>query len=112
MPKDSFAAASVLEAGPDWMQRFRALTDRLDTKVLSESPDLPAWLRTREDYGIWARNNRWILHTALSRADADVTLIVLWDGKGGDGPGGTQDMLELAQARGVRVVRLDATELS
>lgn len=112
MPKERFAAASVLDAGPDWMQRFRALLDRLDTKILSESAELPGWLRTREDYGIWARNNRWILHTALSRADADVTLIVLWDGKGGDGPGGTQDMLELAQARGVRVVRLDATGLA
>ncbi len=110
--KDRFAAASVLDAGPDWMQRFRALTDRLDTKILSQSSELPAWLRTREDYGIWARNNRWILHTALSRADADVTLVVLWDGKGGDGPGGTRDMLELAQARGVRVVRLDASGLS
>jgi hypothetical protein len=40
-----------------------------------------------------------------------VTLIVLWDGKGGDGPGGTADMVRLAESRGVRVVRLDATRL-
>ena len=38
-----------------------------------------------------------------------MTLPVLWDGKGGDGPGGTQDMLALAGSRGVRVVRIDAS---
>jgi hypothetical protein len=105
--------ASVTDAGPDWVERYRALWQKLDVKVLAQTEDLPDWLAVRDDYSIWQRNNRWILHSATSRAGADthVTLIVLWDGKGGDGPGGTQDMVGLGKNRGVRFVRLDATEL-
>ena len=112
LPKDDFAAESVIDAGPEWMERFRKLCERLDVKVLSERNELPSWLAARVDYSIWQRNNRWTLHTALSRTDADVTLIVLWDGRGGDGPGGTQDMVELAESRGVKVVSLDASKLA
>ena len=54
---------------------------------------------------------RQILHTALSLTDADIALIVLWDGKGGDGPGGTENMVKLAKSRGVKTVRLPASEL-
>jgi hypothetical protein len=111
LPRDQFAVASVQSAGPDWMERFRALCDTLDVKVLAQSAELPDWLSGHADYSIWERNNRWLLHSALSRADADVTLIVLWDGRGGDGPGGTHDMVKLAEGRGVRTVRLDATAL-
>jgi Tetratricopeptide Repeats-Sensor len=112
LPKDPFAVASVQDAGPDWMERYRALCAQLDPTVLATDERMPRWLALREDeYGIWQRNNLWMLHNALSRADADVTLIVLWDGKGGDGPGGTADMVRLAESRGLRVVRLDATRL-
>ncbi len=107
IPRDSFAAASVNDAGAQWTERFRGLCGRGAVKVLSDGTELPAWLRARGDYDIWQRNTRWILHTALSRVDTDVTLIVLWDGGGGDGPGGTADMVELARRRGVKVVRLD-----
>ena len=36
-----------------------------------------------------------------------MTLIALWDGKSGDGPGGTADMLQVARSRGARTVVLD-----
>ncbi|MGY1670309.1 tetratricopeptide repeat-containing protein [Geodermatophilus sp. SYSU D00710] len=111
IPRDSFAAASVNDAGAQWTERFRRLCNRGAVKVLSDSAELPGWLRVRGDYSIWQRNTRWILHTALSRADTDVTLIVLWDGGGGDGPGGTADMVELARHRGVKVVRLGTARL-
>jgi hypothetical protein len=106
LPRDQFAVESVQDAGPDWMERYRNLCETLDVKVLAASKELPRWLAARDGYTIWERNNRWLLHTALSRSDTDITLIVLWDGKGGDGPGGTHDMVELAEARGVRIVRL------
>jgi len=35
-----------------------------------------------------------------------MTLFALWDGKAGDGPGGTQDMVNQANDRGARVVRI------
>jgi len=41
-----------------------------------------------------------------------VTLMLVWDGQPGDGPGGTADMAALAQARGVKVVpAIDPTKL-
>jgi Tetratricopeptide Repeats-Sensor len=112
IPRDDYAAASVADAGPEWVERYRRLLERLEVKLLSQDVDLPDWLRQRQDYSIWQRNNRWTLHTALSRSDTDVSLIVLWDGKGGDGPGGTEDMVELAKSRGVRVVTLAAARLT
>jgi hypothetical protein len=112
LPRDDFAAESVQDAGPDWMERYRTLCERLEIKVLAQSKELPAWLAARKGYSIWERNNRWMLHNALSRADTDVTLLVLWDGKGGDGAGGTRDMVKLAESRGVRVVTLDALRLT
>jgi hypothetical protein len=72
---------------------------------------LPEWLAERHDYTVWQRSNLWILHTGLSMDNADVTLIVLWNGEGGDGPGGTQDMVDIARRRGVKVVVLDAKRL-
>jgi hypothetical protein len=111
LPKEQFAAASVVDGGPDWVQRFQTLCERLDIQVLADGEQLPAWLATRDGYSIWSRNNRWILHSALARGDTDITLIVLWDGQGEDGPGGTRDMVQLARSRGVGVVRLDAAQL-
>jgi hypothetical protein len=112
MPANDFAAASVADAGPDWLERYRALTQHLELKILPPGDkELPRWLASRQDYSIWQRNNRWTLHTALSRTGVDVSLIVLWDGKGGDGPGGTEDMVRLANTRGVSTVHLPASEL-
>ena len=111
MPEQDFAARSVADAGPGWMERFRKLCDALPSRVLSVDGELPEWLADRPDYTIWQRSNLWILHTALAMEHADVTLIVLWDGQGGDGPGGTEDMVDIARRRGVKVVHLDAREL-
>ena len=111
LPPGPFVAASVADAGPDWVERFHKLRSRVKTFVLTDRAVLPNWLARRPDYTVWDRNNRWLLHMALSRMDADVTLIVLWDGRGGDGPGGTEDMVRLARARGVKVVHLDTARL-
>jgi hypothetical protein len=40
-----------------------------------------------------------------------MTLIALWDGEAGDGPGGTEDMVNLAKERGARVVHLNTKEI-
>lgn len=112
MPEQAFAARSVADAGSEWMERFRRLRDRVPPRVLSHSEEVPEWLAGRADFNVWHRSNLWILHTALCRQGADVTLIVLWDGKGGDGPGGTEDMVEIALRRGLKVVHLDAGKLA
>ncbi len=40
-----------------------------------------------------------------------MTLVALWDGKGGDGEGGTEHMVKQAKARGAKVVRINIKEL-
>jgi len=40
------------------------------------------------------RCNRWILYSALSQGLSRASFITLWNGEPGDGPGGTQNMVE------------------
>jgi hypothetical protein len=47
----------------------------------------------------------------LAYGAKNVTLIALWNGKTGDGPGGTKDMVEQARARGAKVIVLDTNAL-
>ena len=99
--------------GPQWVERFNQLVDNHpETRVLSEAEELPNWLVEREDsYGIWQRNSLWLLHNALAEQGQAVTLIALWNGETGDGPGGTADLVEQAGRRGAKVVILRTKEL-
>lgn len=114
-PRDGYVKASVADAGPGWIDRFDRLLAALPSRVLSEDEDLPRWLRgaSRGDYSVWQRSNLWMLANALESAPdaAHLTLIALWDGEEGDGPGGTGHMVEVARERGARTVVLDAKEL-
>jgi hypothetical protein len=60
---------------------------------------MPGWLRHRANYSLWQRNNLWVLNEALSAGGRNVTLIALWNGQHGDGPGGTSDMISRADDR-------------
>ena len=68
---------------------------------MSESKDLPRWMRGRDDYDAWQRTNLWLLEEALTTGSRVQTLIALWDGESGDGPGGTKHLVELAGQRGL-----------
>jgi hypothetical protein len=110
LPAEQFSARSVQPAGADWTARFNCLLARLPTRVLAETADLPAWVRTG-GYDIWQRNNLWILFNALSAGAPRLTLIALWDTNAGDGPGGTGDLVAQVEGRGHTVVRLPAERL-
>jgi hypothetical protein len=80
--------------------------------VLCDTKDLPRWLQDKSDYNIWQRNNLWNLHNALAAAGGEnVTLIALWNGATGDGPGGTADMVDKAQERGAKTIILDTRKI-
>jgi hypothetical protein len=111
LPRDQFVAASVAPAGPAWVERFARLYERLPRRVLADGKELPRWLREKPDYGIWQRNNLWTLHNGLALGRDKVTLIALWDGGAGDGPGGTQDMVTKAEQRGAKTVILNTKKL-
>lgn len=112
VPPGPYIQESVASAGPDWVRRFHGIQARLPSApILSDTTELPEWLRERRDYSIWQRNNLWMLNEALAEAPENVTLIALWNGKAGDGPGGTADMIDIARASGARVRILDTNAL-
>jgi hypothetical protein len=111
LPQNAFAARSVQRGGPVWVERFNLLCEKVKPRVLSEIEALPNWLQDKKDYTIWQRNNLWMLFNALALYARNLTLIALWDGDSGDGPGGTSDLVDQVTARGHKVVILDAKRL-
>tara|TARA_R110002020_G_scaffold259768_2_gene473697 strand:+ start:29040 stop:31028 length:1989 start_codon:yes stop_codon:yes gene_type:complete len=107
LPREKFIVASVQFAGPQWVERFNKLYNLLPAQVLSETKELPQWLKAQENYTIWERNNRWILNSALSQGDYNLTFLALWNRKDGDGPGGTNHMIEEVQKRGAKCIIID-----
>jgi hypothetical protein len=113
-PRDAYVTKSVQDSGGDWVQRFDKLLDARSkagaVRYLEDRLELPAWIN-KQDYDVWQRNNRWIVHTGVASPAAHAVLIALWDGESGDGPGGTKDLVEAIQKRGGRVEKLDAKKL-
>ena len=128
IPPKEYVTTSVQKAGPAWVDRFWKLynerTAQKQSRVLSDATDvvdareyLPSWLRRKPDYGIWQRNNLWMLFNALEEGcdpkadDPNLTLIALWDGAKGDGPGGTGDLVEKVEGLGARAEVITTKEL-
>ncbi len=103
LPQNEYAVASVSSAGSEWTRKFYGLLKSIPSRVLQPSKDLPKWLAHRTGYSVWQRNNLWMLHNALANGSSRVTLIALWNGQAGDGPGGTADMVDQIQKRGGEV---------
>jgi len=109
--RERFSAESVQHGGPDWVERFNRLCDRVPPRELGgDTTLLPPWLRGRSNYNVWQRNNLWMLFNALA-LDLPLTLIALWDQGLADGPGGTADLVAQVQMRGQKVERLPAERL-
>jgi hypothetical protein len=111
IPRDEYVKASVAPSGPNWISRFNHQQETAACRTYQQSGALPVWLQDRKDYGVWQRSNAWMLHNALVLGGTNTTLIALWDGKGGDGPGGTQHMVESSGERGARTIILDTNKL-
>ena len=106
LPEDLYEERSVGSAGPEWTRKFYDLVKTNPVRILQPSEDMPEWLAHRADYTVWQRCNLWMLHNALAHGSRQVTLIALWNGQAGDGPGGTAHMVEEIDRRGGEVVRL------
>jgi hypothetical protein len=101
LPAEEFIAKSVAPAGVDWVRRFEALVERLgvgNVFVMGEADGLAEG----PTENVWQRANFWMVEEAVALAP-ERTLIALWDGKGGDGPGGTEHLVTAAPGYGVRV---------
>jgi len=101
LPEAEFIRKSVEPASADWVARFHALA------AVSKPHVMPA--TSKEN--LWARNNLWMIESALALKPEEFVLLALWDGETGDGPGGTEDMVTTARQRGARFIHLDTRKL-
>jgi hypothetical protein len=94
--EEEFLAESVTFADPDhrWEDSFEQVKDNKATTMLVMPQELgPA----PADVSVHDRCNRWILYSALSMGLRKTYFVTLWNGEAGDGPGGTQHMVELVR---------------
>ena len=109
MSREEFIERSLQESGGNWVERFRKLFDGLEPEVVGGEAD--RWVtRAGENYP-FQRCSMWLATRAFAWPDAEVSVIALWDGKTGDGAGGTADTIEQAKSRGAKIVHLDTREL-
>lgn len=92
--EEEFLAESVTFADPDrrWQDSFEQVRNNKATTTLVMPEELgpaPAGVSVHD------RCNRWILYSALSMGLRKTFFVALWNGEPGDGPGGTQHMVEL-----------------
>jgi len=108
LAEDRFIADSVARGGAPWLARYAALRAALDLPPLA----MPAHLGRAVDDAVdpYRRCNHWLLDTARAYGIDKLHLIALWDGKRGEGDGGTADMIEDARCwtRQITVVRLQS----
>ena len=59
----------------------------------------------------YERCNLWLLYTTLAWGVARARFVCLWNGGGGDGPGGTEHMYKEVEKRTGQVTWLDTRKL-
>lgn len=108
LPPSEFEAESVAPGGRAWLERFHALLERVgpDRVQVMKSGD---GLLEGDTTNTWQRANLWMIEEARSIA-AEQALLALWNGKAGDGPGGTEHFLEVAGRVGIRILPVIAMQ--
>jgi hypothetical protein len=106
LPFEPDAVKSVDFAGGNWHARFEAACAASSLHVM---PDERGSLVPGDDP--YEQNNLWMLEAASRFGAGKVDFICLWDGKGGDGPGGTQHLIQEVSRRHGRTHWIDTTRL-
>jgi hypothetical protein len=102
----TFLANSVEFANADWHKRYLVAKSRATLHVIPDDlGPLPAGENPYE------RNNRWMLESAARFGGEKIAFIALWNGEGGDGPGGTQHFMNEARRKTERIYWLDTRKL-
>ncbi|MGK2912998.1 MAG: TRAFs-binding domain-containing protein [Porticoccaceae bacterium] len=105
-----FIDRSVVPAanGEQWRDRYFAIKSQLTDapRIMPDELGPPP-----KGVNAYERCNLWLLHTALGWGVDKVRFICLWNGGGGDGPGGTQHMYDEVKRRTGRVTWVDTRTL-
>lgn len=100
-----FITRSVVCGGESWGARYLAAKAQLATAIRSAPQELGPLPTGSDPY---ERCNLWLLDTALSYGPTKVRFVCLWDGEGGDGPGGTAHLYQEVKSRNGRVFWIDS----
>jgi hypothetical protein len=101
-----FLEKSVDFAGGAWRARYFAAKA---AATLHVAPRELGPLQDGDDP--YERENRWMLDQGSRFGAEKLDFICLWNGEGGDGPGGTKHMMEEVRRRGGTTRWLDTTKL-
>lgn len=115
LEEPDFIEASILPSadGEAWRQRYLALRDKLTLAPRIMPDELGPLPRDRDgrEKNAFERCNQWLLYSALAQGLSRVRFICLWDGGGGDSPGGTAHMVREVKRRTGQVNWLDTRQL-
>ena len=92
-----------------WKERYDVCKETI--KIRSAPKELGEIPKDIESINPYERCNRWLLYTALSYGIEKVNFVTLWDGKGGDGPGGTGHMYKEVKHKTGNVTWIKVDEL-
>lgn len=109
-PEPEFIERSILpsQGGEKWRDRYYALVQAINAR----SQVMPEHLGPLpKGVDAFERCNLWLLNTALAAGVDKVRFICLWNGSGGDGPGGTAHLYAEVKRRTGRVTWIDARTL-
>ena len=107
--KDIFVGDSVdIVPGSDWKDRYEKVLSRA-TRVVTASNEKMAGGSVSYDYA------NLVLHGLASvrarELETDLTALAVWDGRIGDGPGGTASVIRHWQKLGLPIERIDLAEM-
>jgi hypothetical protein len=114
LPEDEFLARSVRLQGADWESRYLEVAKKSNVSKFFQKDflrDFSPELNTIDN--VFARNNLWIIHTALNAVrTGGLFAILVWDEKEtGDGPGGTSDFEQRIRQSHGTVAVINPTKL-
>ena len=106
-----FILRSVVRCGEHWRQRYLDARQHLGRRIQTAPQSLGDPPPYADAGYAYERCNLWLLYTALAWGIEKVHFICLWNGGGGDGPGGTAHMYEEVAKRTGQVHWIDTRKL-
>lgn len=106
-----FIQNSVVRCGEAWRNRYLNAKGKLTLPLRAAPEELGDPPRNSGPGYPYERCNLWLLCTALAWGLDKVRFICLWNGGGGDGPGGTAHMYNEVKKRTGRVTWIDSRNL-
>ncbi len=86
--EEAFLADSVEPSGTGWEERYRRAVEAAESVEV-----LPDGYLDDAELGLYGRHGRWLLERATRWGTGRLELVALWDGRPGDGSGGTADVV-------------------